>query len=303
METKEMRIPFGEYETYVRVVNPNGKNTPLLLLHGGPGSTHNSMELLDPLGELGDRPVISYDQLGCGLSSRPDDHPELYQASTWIEELENLRKQLHLSSLFLLGHSWGGMLEQLYLTSKRREGIRGVILSSTLCSASQWGEETLRLAKRLSQEDQKAIQEALEKKDFSSPSFLKANEDYLKLTVSDYDKEDPSTPECLRRKKNSGKVAYETAWGPCEFLPLGNLKDYDTREGLQNVTCPALLLYGGNDESTELQNETMFSSLGSKDKEIHCFAGARHMTYFEAKGEYLTVVSSFLSRRDPLLSC
>ena len=73
MTIKEGYISFRGYKTYYRIVNPEGKKVPLLLVHGGPGSTHNSFEVLDDLAYLDDRPVISYDQIGCGMSSLEED--------------------------------------------------------------------------------------------------------------------------------------------------------------------------------------------------------------------------------------
>lgn len=299
MEILEKFISYKGFKTYVKIVNPKGKNIPLLCLHGGPGSTHNSLELLFPLVERSDRPLILYDQIGCGLSSLPDDHPELYQKDFWIGELENLRQKLRLRRFHLLGHSWGGMLAQLYLTSKRRRGVVSVILSSTLCSASQWREETHRLAKKLSQIDQKIIKETEENGDYHNEAFKNVSQRYLKLTVSDFDKTDPSLPECLRREKRSGTIAYETAWGPSEFTPLGNLRNYDTRPLLNTIHCPALVCYGSEDESTLLQNQTMYEKLGSKKKLLHEFKGARHMTYYEANEEYLDLLEKWLKENDP----
>ena len=68
MEIKEGYMPFMGHSTYYRIVNPDGRKTPLILLHGGPGSTHNSYELLDELAFKDDRPFLMYDQIGCGLS-------------------------------------------------------------------------------------------------------------------------------------------------------------------------------------------------------------------------------------------
>ena len=79
----------------------------------------------------------------------------------------------------------------------------------------------------MSKEDQKAIEEAEKNNDYTAPKFQEALDRYLKMTVSDYSKDDPNVPECLSRKKNLGNVAYNTAWGPSEFQPLGNFKDYE----------------------------------------------------------------------------
>ena len=299
MEILETFLSYRGLKTYVKIANPRGKNIPLLCLHGGPGYTHNSLELLFPLAERSDRPVILYDQIGCGLSSLPDNHPDLYQKVFWIGELENLRQKLHLRRFHLLGHSWGGMLAQLYLTSKHRRGVVSVTLSSTLCSASQWREETHRLAKKLSQADQEVIENAETSGDYHNEPFHQVSQRYLKLTVSDFDKNDPRVPECLRREKRSGIVAYETAWGPSEFTPLGNLRNYDTRPSLNTIHCPALICYGSEDESTLLQNQTMYEKIGSKKKLLYEFRGARHMTYFEANEEYLNLLNGWLKENDP----
>ena len=109
---EEKYIPFREYQTYVRIVKEDDQDSaPILLLHGGPGSTHNYFEVLDPLAKQ--RPVISYDQLGCG-NSYVDHHPELWTLSTWMEELDHVIKSLHLTRVHLLGQSWGGMLALAY---------------------------------------------------------------------------------------------------------------------------------------------------------------------------------------------
>ncbi len=298
MRIAEFLLPLkAGVATYVRIVNPTGKKTPLLLLHGGPGSTHNSLELLDELADLGDRPLVFYDQFGCGLSSI-SDNPEDYSADGWVEELHLLRRRLGYKNLFLLGHSWGGMLLQLYLQSKGQGGIKGIVLSSTLCSASLWREETHKLIKKLSLKDQDAIEKAEAAGIYSSPEFKKATERYMKMTVSDFDVKDMSVPECLRRKKNFGSISYLSAWGESEFTPTGSLNSYDTRDFLPSLTCPTLILYGGRDESTKIQNETMFDLLGSQNKTIHCFEGCRHLTYAENQKDYLRLVSAFLDSID-----
>lgn len=40
-------MPFMGYSTYYRIVGEPSGRPPLLLLHGGPGSTHNYFEVLD----------------------------------------------------------------------------------------------------------------------------------------------------------------------------------------------------------------------------------------------------------------
>lgn len=298
MQVQEIEIPYKGYHTYCRIVNSEGKRTPLLLLHGGPGSTHNSFELFDSFAFSSGRPVIMYDQIGCGLSSIPDDKPELYCSDTWIDELQNLISFLRLENFHLLGHSWGGMLAQLYCLKNGSKGVKTLILSSTLSSASLWKEETHRLIRSMSKEDQKAIGEAEEQNAYATPKFQEALDRYLKMTVSDYSKDDPTVPECLRRKKNPGNVAYNTAWGPSEFQPLGNLKNYEITSQLKEIQLPVLLLFGERDESTKAVNQAMYDALTNATKEMIMIPKARHMTYFENSECYFEVLSRFLEHNE-----
>lgn len=80
-------MPFKGFKTFYRVVGEPSDKAPLVLLHGGPGSTHNYFEVLDPLAEMTHRQIIFYDQLGCG-ESYVEGHPELWTLDTWMEELD-----------------------------------------------------------------------------------------------------------------------------------------------------------------------------------------------------------------------
>ena len=149
-EIKEGYMPFLDYKVYYRIVGKStGKKKPLLLLHGGPGSTHNYFEVLDKLSILDNRMIISYDQLGCG-NSYLDGHKELWNLKTWIEELKTIREYLKLDELHILGQSWGGMLEIAYISDEKPKGIKSVILSSTLPSSQLWGKEQHRRIKNIS---------------------------------------------------------------------------------------------------------------------------------------------------------
>lgn len=106
MEIKEGYMPFMGYQTYYRIVGKTEEGkSPIILLHGGPGSTHNYFELLDRVAESG-RAVIMYDQLGCG-NSFVEGHPELWTPETWLNELCVLIDYLHIDHFHLLGQSWG----------------------------------------------------------------------------------------------------------------------------------------------------------------------------------------------------
>ena len=90
MKIEEGYMPYLGHKTYYRIVGEQtGNKKPLILMHGGPGSTHNYFEVLDELAGDG-RQLIMYDQLGCGKSAVPSQ-PELWTAETWVNELIALR--------------------------------------------------------------------------------------------------------------------------------------------------------------------------------------------------------------------
>lgn len=293
MKTTEGYMPYLGYQTYYRIVGEckDGKK-PLLLLHGGPGSTHNYFEVLDALAETG-RAVISYDQLGCG-NSYVEGHPELWCQKTWDEELIQLRRHLGLDEVHLLGQSWGGMLAIEYLCDYAPEGITSVILSSTLSSASLWAHEQHRMIRFLSEEDQKAIQEAEATGHFDSPAYLAANDRFMLRHCAGEVTED--SPECLRRPKKSGSEAYLYGWGPNEYNPTGSLGNWEYTDKLDRITCPALIINGTNDLCTPLVAKTMYDRIPNAKWEL--FDGCRHMCFVEENKKYIQLLTRWMDETE-----
>ena len=283
-------IPFREYQTYVRIVKEDDQDSvPILLLHGGPGSTHNYFEVLDPLAKQ--RPVISYDQLGCG-NSYVDHHPELWTLSTWMEELDNVIKSLHLTRFHLLGQSWGGMLALAYAL-QQPQGLQSLILSSTLSSSQLWGREQHRMLKYMTKEEQDAITKAEETGNWQDEMAQKAIARYMKLHCADIKDNDP---ECLRREKRSGTESYMTAWGPNELTPQGTLKNFDVTDKLCEIKVPCLIISGTDDLCTPLIAKTMYDHLPYARWEL--FANARHMVFAEYTEKYLQLLADWCQETD-----
>jgi L-proline amide hydrolase len=135
-------VSFRGYRTWYQASGDLKSGVPLVLLHGGPGIPSGAYaRLMAQLGER--RPVVRYDQLGCGRSDRPGD-PSLWRLRTFIDELSALREALGLDRIHLLGHSWGGMLAIEYLLTKP-SGVGSLVLSSTLSRTQFWVEEARRL--------------------------------------------------------------------------------------------------------------------------------------------------------------
>lgn len=293
VQIQEGFMPFHDYQTYYRIVGKPSNKAPLLMLHGGPGSTHNYFEMFDDFAEQTGRQLIMYDQLGCGQSSIPND-PSVYNAHTWVNELKALRDYLHLNRIHLLGQSWGGMLEIIYLCDEMPAGIKSATFASTLSSAKLWSDENHRLIKQLPQAEQDAIVNAEQHNDFSGKTYLKANDHFMELhSHAPYTDNDP---ECLTRPKHTGTLAYNTAWGPNEYTPNGNLAHYEYTAKLHHMYVPTLITSGTNDLCTPLVAKAMYDALPNAKWEL--FPNARHMSFVEQPDHYQTVLAEWLAAHD-----
>ncbi|KAG1754565.1 Alpha/Beta hydrolase protein [Suillus lakei] len=106
---------------------PHPQNPPLVVLHGGPGSTHEYLDILSELTRLFDVPVILYDQLGNGRSTHlPEKNGDVdfWTMQLFVDELHNLLDHLNIHDNYnVLGQSWGGMLASDFAT-RQPKGLR-----------------------------------------------------------------------------------------------------------------------------------------------------------------------------------
>ena len=293
IKIEEGYMPFRGYKTYYRIAGADKMGQkgiiPILMLHGGPGSTHNYFEVFDEMGE--DRPIITYDQIGCGRSGAYD-RADLFNMDIWMEELQAIRDYLKLEELVILGQSWGGMLLLQYMVDKAPEGVKGIVLASTLPASWMWGKAQHRMIKELPTDMQLAIDKADETGKYDTPECIRATDEYMLRHCAPDWKNDPR--ECLYREKpeGSGELAYMTGWGPNEFTPLGNLKDYDVIDKLDRINCPALITSGTSDLCTPYIAKSMADRIpGAK---WILYAESRHMSFAEETDKYITNLSDWM---------
>ncbi|MEG0181511.1 MAG: proline iminopeptidase-family hydrolase [Romboutsia sp.] len=293
MKITEGYMPFEGFKTYYRIVGEatEGKK-PLVLLHGGPGSTHNYFEVLDKIAESG-RQVIMYDQIGCG-NSFVKGHPELFNADTWIKELIELRKHLGLEEIHLLGQSWGGMQAIWYAIEHKPKGIKSYILSSTLSSAKLWEKEQKRRISYMDKKDQKALLDAVNTGDYSSKEYNNALEKFMEMYCAGELTEE--SPECLRRPKKSGSEAYVVGWGHNEFSPTGTLAGYEFTDRLHEIKEPCLITSGAIDLCSPYIAKTMYDRILNSKWEL--FEYSRHMPFVEENEKYIEVLTKWLNEND-----
>ncbi len=129
---KMIPVMGGKYKVWTKKVG-DGK-IKVLLLHGGPGLTHEYFECMESFFPQAGIEFYYYDQLGSHYSDHPTD-TALWSVERFTDEVEEVRKGLGLDSFYLLGHSWGGMLTIEY-AAKYPDHLQGAISSHIEVSAT-----------------------------------------------------------------------------------------------------------------------------------------------------------------------
>lgn len=266
-----------------------GQLPPLVLLHGGPGGSHNGFKPLEALGK--DRPVIFYDQLGSGKSDRPEDG-RLWQLERFIDELSILRSELGLDKMHLLGHSWGTMLAASYMLNEPN-GIESVTFSSPCLSAPQWAADQKENLKTLPEDIQKVIRNCEAEGTTDSKAYKEAVKVFNLHFVCRL-KEIPAQWKAPKTAFNDS--LYQTMWGTSEFNPTGLLKNYDVTEELSKLKLPVLFTCGQFDEATPQTTKSYADRV--QGARFHVFPNSAHMPYVEEPESYIQVIGDFLRQVD-----
>jgi proline iminopeptidase len=113
----------------------NNPDLKVLLLHGGPGCTHEYLEACDSYLPGAGVEYYFYDQLGSGFSDQPRD-PSLWELDRFVDEVEQVRRALGLDreNFVLYGQSWGGILAIEYALAHQQH-LRGLVISNMMASA------------------------------------------------------------------------------------------------------------------------------------------------------------------------
>ena len=288
--TTEGFIPFRGYRTWYRIVG-NGEEPgklPLLVLHGGPGASHDYLEPLEAMANTGRR-VIFYDQLGGGNSDHPHN-PSMWTVELFVEELGAVRKALALDHLHILGQSWGGMLGMEYALTQAR-GLASLTIADSPASLVQWVSEANRLRAQLPSEVQQTLLHHEQNGTTDSREYQDAMLVYYRRHVCRLD----SWPDCVTRtfeKLAQYPEVYNTMNGPSEFHVIGTLKTWDITNRLHEIKVPTLLLSGRYDEATPIIVEPIQRSIPGSEWII--FENSSHMPHVEETELYLQVLDRFL---------
>jgi len=293
MKTGTMKWQHGE--TWYRVEGDltNGQ-TPLVLLHGGPGVAHNYLipiaELVKPTG----RAAVLYDQIGCGLSTHLVDAPEeFWTPELFMEELQLLVTHLGVSDNYaILGHSWGGMLGMQF-AAKKPSGLQALVVADSPAGMQIWVSEANKLRALLPAEVEATLQLHEGAGTTDSLEYLAAMDVFYAKHVCRI----PMPPDVLASfaQLNEEPTVYHTMNGPSEFHCIGTLKNWDIHEELHNIAVPTLIISGAYDEATPAMVQEIHRRIPDVLWEL--FPSSSHMPHVEEPERFARVLNTYLAAK------
>lgn len=281
---RESFIETASGRIWYSVYGEEKPGTPILVVHGGPGFL-SMPQVVDELAD--NRPVYFYDQLGSGRSDTAKN-PDFYSVNNYIQELDEIRQNLNLAELILMGFSWGGGLIGSYMLEKKPEGVKALILSAPLLSTPMWDKDQRENISRMPRSVINSIEKGEQGKDYGD-EYQEAMMEYYKKHVCRMDPWPDYLDEAL------GKLSmdvYLTMWGPSEFTITGKLKDFDLYPDLNKISAPVLLICGDSDEAGV---KTMKDyQMAFPNAQLAVIPNSCHMHHIEQPPIYKTVVREFL---------
>lgn len=291
IERREGYVDTGTAIIYYLTIGQGGP--PLMLLHGGPGSTHEYfLPYLLPLAK--NRQLVLIDERGSGRSQKFDDDPKQYTLDAMAKDVEAVRVALRLGKIDLLGHSFGGTLAQA-VAINHPAGIRRLILASTGSSAARINAD-FKVIKDSLDKDLRARIEDLESRGIIGPDGAQLPE-YRRLA----DEAEAPYNYFVRPPAWDG-AASPLAWdvlnqmwsATSDFHIDGNLAGFDLTPALRKLTIPALVIYGDHDmvsDATARQShEALTGSVLAK------IPRSAHMTMVDQNAAFIDAVSRFLGK-------
>lgn len=284
--------PKGNFRVWTKRVG-NNPSIKLLLLHGGPGATHEGFEVCDSYLPAAGIEYYYYDQLGSAYSDQPDD-PDLWELDRFVDEVEQVRLALGLdrSNFFLLGQSWGGILAMEYALN-HGDALKGLVISNMMSSCrayNAYAENVLMPAM-----DQGALAEI---KDLEARDDT-ANPRYMGLLMEHHYVQhvlrmpfDEWPEPVLRMFTHINQAIYVSMQGPSELGMSGRLLDWDRTDDLGRIEVPTLVIGARHDTMDPAFMADMASRL-PMGRYLYCANGS-HCAMYDDPETYFTGLVDFL---------
>ncbi|MBB4619367.1 proline iminopeptidase-family hydrolase [Sphingomonas abaci] len=298
--TREAMLTVPGGRVYVRVNGDlKGSRPPLVIVHGGPGGTHNSY--LPALALADTRAVILYDQLDSGRSDWPQD-PANWTVTRFVDELEAVRIGLGVRRWHVCGHSWGGTIALEYGARHMRaaaDPLAGLVLASPLISTRRWIADADALRATLPP----ATRGVLAACETSAPPASAACDAATAQFYARFNRREAASPAMAagaRERPGRGFDArlYATMWGRSEFSATGSLREYDGEPLLGRLDgARTLFLVGQYDEARPATAALFAERVPGADYGV--VPGAAHSLFADRPAETLAMLRGFLARHDP----
>jgi proline iminopeptidase len=289
-----VRTPAGTFRVWVKRVG-NNPGLRVLLLHGGPGSTHEYLEACDSYLPAAGVEYYYYDQLGSGFSDQPAD-PSLWELDRFVDEVEQVRAALGLGrdNFVLYGQSWGGLLAIEYALHHQQH-LRGLVVSNMMASVpaySVYAEQVL-----MPQMDPAALAEIKEleaKGDIENPRYMEllTEQHYvhhvLRMPTADW-------PDPVQRGfAHINPAIYVSMQGPSELgISAGaKLAHWDRTGDLASIDVPTLVIGACHDTMDPAHMEMMASRL-PRGRYLYCPNGS-HLAMYDDQETYFGGLIEFV---------
>ncbi|TFW27981.1 proline iminopeptidase-family hydrolase [Duganella callida] len=276
----------GKYKVWTKKIGSGP--VKVLLLHGGPGFTHEYLEAMEAFLPQAGIEMYYYDQLGCGNSDQPDDET-LWTVPRYLQEVEEVRTGLGLDNLVLYGHSWGGILAIEYALQYQRH-LRGVVISNMTASIDSLLRHLAEIKRRLPAASQAKLQALEDAQAYDSPEYEQIMmEELYPMAVCRI----APWPDAVNRAfRHANQKIYNHMQGKSEFVVTGNLKGWDRWDRLHEIKVPALTMGATHDEMDPADMRKM-ASLMPHGRAAICANGS-HLSMWDDQAVYFEHLLKFL---------
>ena len=290
--------PKGTFKVWTKRVG-NNPTKKVLLLHGGPGMTHELYTCFDGYFPQEGIEYIYYDQLGSYFSDKPDDL-DLWTTERFVEEVEQVRLALGLdaSNFYLLGQSWGGILAMEYAL-KYQDNLKGLVISNMMSSIPEYNLYAQNvLGPQMDPAIYKEIKDLEEAEDFGNPKYGDLlfqhyyTEHVLRMPPDEW-------PEAVMRSlTHANNQVYVHMQGYSEFGITGDatLKNWDIKERLKEIKIPTLVIGAKYDTMDPAHMEWMSKEV-AHGRYLYCPNGS-HLSQYDDQKTYFNGVIQFIDDVD-----
>ena len=270
---QEFNAQSGDATLFVRSVGGYRGGHVLVLLHGGPGLSHEYMLPLEALAS--DKlQVVSYDQRGVGRSTGTISSDPMRD---YVEDLEAVRQAIGAERVHLLGHSAGGYPTMGYASTYPERVASIVFVDSVPPTASRLHQAFGHFGARLAQlQAEGLIPEQLPEDDTEQLNAIKPA--YFVATCH------PKAAPGLNGASYNSMIGNEVMQG---------LGDYDLRPLLASITMPTLSFISKVPFGPEFAGE-LADELPQGNSRRILMEECGHLSWLECPEWFFSEVRSFL---------